>query len=50
VAELERDDVTLIVAGIFDVNRRLGRIGQDVRAIRQILEEDDEEEEEADNG
>jgi hypothetical protein len=53
-ADLERDDVDIVIARIFDINMRLGDIALDVRAIRRFLEEDDGEEgqgdEEAGNG
>jgi hypothetical protein len=41
----ERDEVDMVITGIFDVNRRLGGISLDVRAIRRLLEENDGEEE-----
>jgi hypothetical protein len=50
---LTRDDVDIVIAGIFDINRRLGRITLEVSAIRRLLEENGEEEEgdeEAANG
>jgi hypothetical protein len=39
----ERDDAEIVIAGIFDINSRLGAIALDVQAIRQLLEEDDGE-------
>ena len=47
---LGAEDVDLLLAGIFDLNRRLERVMHDVYAIRRMLEDDDgEEEEEADH-
>jgi hypothetical protein len=43
----EPDDVTTIISGVFDVNRRLGDIARDVRVIRELLENDEEEDPEA---
>ena len=44
------EDVRSIIAGIFDLNRRLERTVLDVRAIRlYLLEDDDGEEEETDH-
>jgi hypothetical protein len=47
---VDRDDVTAILSGVFDISTRLARIADDVRVIGQLLEDDDgeEEEEEAD--
>jgi hypothetical protein len=44
----DRDDVTAIMGGLFDVNAKLSEIAYDVRRIRRFLEDadDDEEEEE----
>ena len=43
------EDVRSIIAGIFDLNRRLERMVLDVHAIRlYFLEDDDGEEEEKD--
>jgi hypothetical protein len=43
---IDEEDVLSIIAGIFDANRRLQRIGVDVNAIRrELLEEDDDGEE-----
>jgi hypothetical protein len=47
---VEREDVTSVLNGIFDMNRRLARIADDVRVIRLVLENDDEEEEEEADG
>jgi hypothetical protein len=41
----KRDEVDMVITGIFDINRRLGDISLDVRAIRRLLEENDGEEE-----
>jgi outer membrane murein-binding lipoprotein Lpp len=46
----EREDVTSIIGGVFDLNAKLARISEDVAAIRRLLEEDDGEEEEAEEG
>jgi hypothetical protein len=43
---LEDEDIRSIIVGIFDANRRLHRIAQDVRALREELFDDDAEEEE----
>jgi hypothetical protein len=43
---LDDGDVGSIIAGIFDINIKLDVLVQDVRAIRDLLDEDDEEEEE----
>jgi hypothetical protein len=43
----EPDDVTTIIIGVFDVNRRLGDIARDVHVIRELLEGDEEEDPEA---
>jgi hypothetical protein len=42
---LERDDVTSIIGGVFDLNAKLAGIAQDVVAIRRLLENEDGEEE-----
>jgi hypothetical protein len=34
------DALSDIIAGIFDVNRRLGGIAEDVASIRRLLEEE----------
>ena len=43
---MTRIDVEAVVAGMFDVNRKLFRIASDLHAIRVLLEDGDEEEEE----
>ena len=44
-------DVTAISSGVFDINRHLAYIAEDVYVIRRRLEDgDDGEEEEAENG
>jgi hypothetical protein len=43
---LDRDDVNAILDGIFDANRRILRVRDDVVAIRRLLESYGEEEDE----
>jgi hypothetical protein len=48
---MEDEDVRDIIVGIFDMNRKLNRIGEDVRAIRrELVEEDDDGEGEEEEG
>jgi hypothetical protein len=49
-AAWEREDVNAILSGVFDLNAKLLRIGEDVGRIRYLLEDEDEEEEEDDEG
>jgi hypothetical protein len=42
---LDRDDVETILRGVFDANRRILRVGDEVIAIRRLLEDYGEEEE-----
>ena len=51
-APFDDRDVTSILSGIFDVKAYLAQIANDVRIIRQLLEDGDEgeEEEEEDPG
>jgi hypothetical protein len=42
---LDRDDVDTILRGIFDANRRIVRVRDEVVAIRRLLEDYGEEEE-----
>jgi hypothetical protein len=44
--ELGSDDATLIIKGIFEANAKLDEVGENLVAIRRLLEEDDGEEEE----
>ena len=41
---LDRDDVNAILDGIFDANRRILRVREEVVAIRRLLESYGEEE------
>ena len=43
---LDRDDVNAILDGIFDANRRILRVRDEVVAIRRLLESYGEEEDE----
>jgi hypothetical protein len=45
VPVVEREDVTSIISGIFDIRLKLDVIARNVVAIRNLLDEDDEEEE-----
>jgi hypothetical protein len=50
-AAFDDRDVTAILSGVFDINRHLTYIADDVYVMRRRLEDgDDEEEEEEDNG
>jgi len=42
----DEGDVSAILGGVLDANRRLAAINADVRKIRILLEDGDEEEEE----
>jgi hypothetical protein len=46
--EIGRDDASLIIRGILALDAKLQEVGEDVVAIRTLLEEDDGEEEEED--
>jgi hypothetical protein len=37
------DALSDIIAGVFDLNRRLGGIAEDVTAIRRLLEEEEDD-------
>jgi hypothetical protein len=43
---LDRDDVDTILRGVFDANRRILRVQDEVVAIRRLLESHGEEEDE----
>jgi hypothetical protein len=43
---LDRDDVDTILRGVFDANRRILRVRDEVVAIRRLLESYGEEEDE----
>jgi hypothetical protein len=43
---LDRDDVNAILDGIFDANRRILRVRDEVVAVRRLLESYGEEEDE----
>jgi hypothetical protein len=45
-AAFDERDVTSILSGLFDINGRLAEILDELRAIREVLEDDGEEEEE----
>ncbi len=48
---VDRDDVTALLSGVFDLNMKLATVSEDVHVIRQPMEDDDgEEEEEKDVG
>ena len=42
---LVRADVDAALAGLFDLNAKLTTIGDDILAIRRLLEDDEDEEE-----
>ena len=46
---LEREDVDVIPAGLFEVNAKLLRIDENIETITGWLEEDDDGEEEEDD-
>jgi hypothetical protein len=41
---VDRQDVSSIIGGLFEMNAKLADIAEDVSAIRAMLEEDDDEE------
>jgi hypothetical protein len=43
---VDRDDVSALLSGIFDMNAKLAGVSEDVHRIRLLLEDDDGEEEE----
>jgi hypothetical protein len=44
---VDRDDISALLSGVFDLNTKLGHIMDDIHAIRGLMEDDDGEEEEA---
>jgi hypothetical protein len=38
----DRDDMTVIIGTLFEMNAKLTEIGSDVRTIRELLEDDED--------